>query len=680
MFAELYLTDTANSFILDLLSCNRDGWGFGLDRYTPGRMNLKGGGVWQDSPIASGRRLVDGVRGNVNDALELKIAYPSHNEVIQAQQALDSIIEMVYDYWMTNEIAGPVYLVARAPGESRRRYAIVYDLATDEYPDPYHEPFAGYGKPAFVAEGMRLGIERSAWLNTIPQTGTAVDSTHNLHGTTGQLSVPIGNRYGSNLATMHRYNGSVFDVVSLITYSAPYTIFYPTGTPAAGWITYWGSNKPFGSLIFDIGTAMSATSYTVVWEYYNGSAWTALTAVDSDLHTYSVNDGTNQFANTGVRIVRWSQPYNWVITTVNSVGYYWIRARISALTGTPVNPTQQNRHVYADGRPYVEIASTEVTGDLDALAKIACLLQAAPDLNTYRCNQVFAGLRKTSRGANFVAYINVLTADNPSGVTITPTTDTSIHASAPQEIFDARSSTRWMIESVMVDTESIGEIFRVTFANTIVDHYRGRFRLLARTLGTGAQLRYTIKVGATLAGISKTGEKRTLAGESLGATSAVKFQVVDLGEIEIPPTSLLRPDEAFGSLDIIIEGVVPEGAGTKTIYINDLILLPIDEWSAEANANYLVAADVERTIEIDSIGNPKQNIRSVIRDTSPAVASIGCRTVANQEAVLHANATQRLWFVMSEFNSNTGASKSNLELNAIVSLQAQQRYFHLRAD
>lgn len=670
MFAELVIV--GSEFSLDLLAANTSGSGIALARYTPGRLNLKNGGQWQDSPLATGRRLIDGVRGNVTDTLEVKVAGKNQNQVIQVMESLDSIIEEVDAYWMANRQAEPVYLLARMPGEDSRRYAVIYHIELSEYADPFHEPYGGTG-PGFVMDGLIIGVERGPWLGSVPQSGANVASTHDQHGATAGLSIPISSRYTTDLSFITRYNGSVFSTNPLDNlFTSTYTIFYPTGSIASGWITYFGNEAPFGALVFDIGTAMAATSFSLVWEYYNGSSWATLT----------VSDDTNAFTNTGIRTVRWKQPYNWAETTINSNFGYIVRVRITALTGTGTNPTQQNRHVYANGRPYVEIDDSEITGDIDALSKLSLLMKATSGANTLRCNQVFAGLRTSSRGENFRAYLNVKTENNPDGITITLEDDTSIHASAPAYVAEPRSSSGFLISSQMEDTETIGEIFRITLDETIAPDYRGRYRLLIRTLaGEGnTSLRYTILMGSTLAAASFTGEKRLLTGDSFSATDDLKFQVVDLGQITIPPTDLLRPDEDFDDIHIVIEGVVGANADTQTIYINDIILLPIDEWSAESNASYAIDATVERSLIVDSIGNPKQNIRSFFRDTSPAIVGVLNRTVGGQEAVLHANTTQQLWFVLGEYISVTGISKADIEIGAFLSLQAQKRYLHLRAD
>ena len=524
MFAELTITD-GSTFVLDLLGANKKSGGIALASYVPGRVNLRSGGIWQDSPMATGRRIVGGVRANVIDQLELKIAFSSQNAIIQMQQTLDSVIDAVDDYWLTSWTSSPIYLVAQAPGELHKRYAVIYHITLDNYPDPYHEPFAGRGTK-FVMDGLIVAIERiPPWMDNPPQSSDAVTLTVADTfdgGSYTAASAIVGSRWGDSIGYVKRYNGAAYAGNPLDNpFSASYTIFHTS--PAAGHITYFGGTKPFGTLVFDIGTAMAASSWTIVWEYYNGSTWTALTVTDGS-GFFAVSDDTNKFQNTGVRTVRWSQPHDWATVAVDSVTLYWVRARISALTGTPTNPTQQNRHVYANPRPYMEIASSQIEGDLDALAKISLLLRATSGANTMRCNQAFLGLRSTSRGANFRAYLNVKTADNVSGVAVTLTSDTAIHATLPTYSTDARGTTGFLISSTMTDTESIGEIFRITFDETVIDDYRGRYRLLVRTAGTSAYLRYGLKTGATLATTYMVGERKAVNGDALSANTVVRFQ------------------------------------------------------------------------------------------------------------------------------------------------------------
>lgn len=84
---------------------------------------------------------------------------------------------------------------------------------------------------------------------------------------------------------------------------------------------YVGSTYRFLALQVVISTA--ATDGTVAWEYWDGSAWTALGATDN----------TNAFQNAGTRSVVWTEPQNWATTSVNgSSAMYFVRARVTGGT------------------------------------------------------------------------------------------------------------------------------------------------------------------------------------------------------------------------------------------------------------------------------------------------------------------------------------------------------------
>lgn len=97
-------------------------------------------------------------------------------------------------------------------------------------------------------------------------------------------------------------------------------------TPATGDAYYWGTPEEPQGLKINVSDASTDTGQTITWEYWNG-AWTALTGV---------TDNTNSFQNSGLNYVTWTQPGDWATTTVNSQGpYYYLRARVSAVGGTP---------------------------------------------------------------------------------------------------------------------------------------------------------------------------------------------------------------------------------------------------------------------------------------------------------------------------------------------------------
>jgi hypothetical protein len=79
----------------------------------------------------------------------------------------------------------------------------------------------------------------------------------------------------------------------------------------------------------DVSTAGTGT-YTVVWEYWNGSAWAAL---------QDVVDDTVNFKTAGRENVAWTVPSDWALSKIDGLGpFYYIRAEIQTgtVTITPI--------------------------------------------------------------------------------------------------------------------------------------------------------------------------------------------------------------------------------------------------------------------------------------------------------------------------------------------------------
>lgn len=82
---------------------------------------------------------------------------------------------------------------------------------------------------------------------------------------------------------------------------------------------YWGHSEKFNQLKLDISQAGGVGVATLTWEYWNGSSWASLP---------NIVDGTNNYENSGINIVSWTDPAGWATTSVNSQGpYYYVRAR-----------------------------------------------------------------------------------------------------------------------------------------------------------------------------------------------------------------------------------------------------------------------------------------------------------------------------------------------------------------
>lgn len=85
---------------------------------------------------------------------------------------------------------------------------------------------------------------------------------------------------------------------------------------------YYGLDEMFNAMELNIGTA--GVGNTIVWEYWDGSAWSSL----------SVTDNTSGFTVAGTNTVTFVPPSDWVMTDVSSYDRYWIRSRLSVASFT----------------------------------------------------------------------------------------------------------------------------------------------------------------------------------------------------------------------------------------------------------------------------------------------------------------------------------------------------------
>lgn len=103
-------------------------------------------------------------------------------------------------------------------------------------------------------------------------------------------------------------------------------------TPAAEDAAYFGlAASTFGRLDVNITTKAVALVADVEWEYWNGTAWTAVSGLTDDTEGWAVDD-------TGIVSVTWTVPTDWAKCTVDGVNAYWIRSRVSAFTSITTAP------------------------------------------------------------------------------------------------------------------------------------------------------------------------------------------------------------------------------------------------------------------------------------------------------------------------------------------------------
>ena len=184
---------------------------------------------------------------------------------------------------------------------------------------------------------------------------------------------------GNDFDSVQRDAGGVFTDVTAAMNNA--TAADVTFTTAVNNAMYFGHATQFRWISHVLSTV--GVGGTLVWEYWNGSAWTTLTLA-----------ATNNLTATPVTS-RFTPPSNWATTTVNSVAnLFWVRARISVTYTTAPVFTQSRRNgmaiandaVAAQGdagtNPYTDAALLTPAQSATGLGGSEFLMGAAQDLDT----------------------------------------------------------------------------------------------------------------------------------------------------------------------------------------------------------------------------------------------------------------------------------------------------------
>lgn len=488
-----------------------------------------------------------------------------------------------------------------------------------------------------------------------------VDSDGDLVTTTTENEVFIANKQNQAAITnIYNYDDSLTSFSgNLLDSSLPTTLF--PGTAAVDDIVYFGSddkltnNGPFSSLIFDIGTAASAgTSYTLTWEYYNGG-WVAL----------SVDDNTSSFATIGVNSVVWQQPSDWAQTTINTVDGHWVRVRLSALTGAFTNPTQQNRDIYTVLWPYISVLDENIGGDIPALLRVR-LREASAGINTTTAKRMFLALRSLSRGVDFTPYLNASNEQTVPGLTVTAGTQTTLSANP-----DSPTGSIALFNPTGTTSSYVTRVTYV-FAPGLIAQYRGRFHAYVRCK----------QVGGTVGQINI---KLSILPDSTGSTVVVTdyntvgavdvVDTVDFGEIVLPPSQ--EGNYTYGSFGISIQ--TNASSTTPDMYFYELILMPVDEWAASFTNLTGRAVGTGEYLDVDSVSYPDTVLTCVIRSVATNYVYDTMVNVSNGEAILQANANQRLWMFVARSDASD-LYESRYETLFSVRISKAQRYESMRGS
>lgn len=515
--------------------------------------------------------------------------------------------------------------------------------------------FSGTG-----SEGGGTGTDTGTGTTPPPTTGVVTTKVLGQEATC-ENQVYVANKFSfSNITHVFHYNGSSYTTLQFAS-DPPYEIL---GSAAAvNKAVYFGSKTndsnvpggPFSSLIFDI--SRGAKNITVVWEYWNGSSWAALTA----------QDNTDQFRNEGANSVAWAIPSAWATTAVNSVTGYWIRARISAVSSGSQTPIQANRFIYTTILPYVEIDGDEVKGDIPALARLRWTNRAS-----YGIERLMCGLRNLSRGSNFNAFINVSDTQAPFGVSLAKGSEAGVAWQSDKAAPTGRSLIASYSSSG--DLSKWNDLAVINISTSVAREYYGYYRALLRVYYNNAlaqawNLRLQLRIGSG-------GAKYTT--DSIYPTTLSQYEILDFKNLIISNKQAASLNGNIADrLQVAVQGYCTSTSKPLTLY--DLILIPTDEWALDAIVPETVTTATpeivtHNVLDIDSIGNPKVSVLVANRNPNGQIVS-QFQAINNGPVILQKSADQRFWFVNMTYENYW---KANPEILGSVQVDKQQQYLGFR--
>jgi len=662
-FPILEITDGTTT--IDLLS--RDG--LRLENWEPRAQAYKY--MRNESSLAHGSAVVLEKEDNVLEDFAL-FARGADEDILYANIGdLLRLLRQAVEYWTSSWASAPVYLKARGPRETNTRYAMLYSYNFPGMPAPNAQtifsalctPFAKValqlerGPWQHVAIGSDEAIQASGMLDTFGQEATTANS------------VFIANK--SNLAQLtHIYR-----------YTAAGGIFSPNqiGKPVMALLTtppanddccYFGietavaNQGPFSNLVFDIGTAAVYTGNAkVIWEYYDGAAWSPLTVADDTVavgaaYSYGAGGGT-PWQRTGVNSVRWGwdQPgggYDWSTVAINGVTAWWVRARaiIPVPPGDSITqPSTQNRAVYTTIWARAAIAAAQVLGDLPLRARIR--IDGAPGSSRY-----ILGLRSAERDFDatypFKAYINFSDTQQAAGITLSLGGGCAYQGGSGT--INESITGRWIRATVGAGSS---QLVGIAFNSEMAYSYTGKFHVYLRytddpTAAGGFLMRARLLINFTYSYNVWQGDWHGLYYQSAGC-DAEPF-IADLGVLQFPLTTPPKRSGRFTNSVYLLVEIYNTTTGALDCDMLDLVLIPCDEWIGDFCSNIAdVSDDIGMTeqLDIDSATMPYSPIEAHNRydnDRGAGGAYLlfdkSTWTAASSEpAFWQANKAQNLWFL-----------------------------------
>ena len=548
--------------------------------------DYKGSGVYASSPVAEGRKLIDGYWDNVTQTISFYLRGDADTDITTQNAAAEKLGELLQalqaarDFNKTSWVRDPVYMQFKAENETMYRYALIANARIPQLADMYSIEFA-----QLVMKDLDLIVEHPVAFGMPPGEGapvlSGVRTTYNSqdYGNYDDSGVAedtaeyvfLGNSHNQrNITNMHIGTAGANLIGGAL----------PRNVAASNTATYFGINTSlsgsgqFHNIIYHV-SRVAVGSVTGDWQYWNGSTWTSI-------GTLADIDSSNGFTVLGTHFL------NFTITSVwstNSPGGalptgYWLRY---LATGTYSTVPQIDLEVYTTSRNYIEFPLNAVEGNIAALAGMyARNMEGEP----FQADRVLIGLRSVDRGADFQPIINLGGQQNDSDISITY--DTGV--SAVQD-YDVDKSTGYVARSTAASEKYV----EIEISGDLAQQYIGEFRCFLtmykhEDATTQAWIAYKSLEGMPFE-VNEKAEWDTWGG----TWGTDKIPVFDLGQMIIDL-------DMFGGLlpDTIIIRIYTDTDTTDNLDRCSLVFVPVDEYHFDASREVPLSNTASRWVGYDT--------------------------------------------------------------------------------
>lgn len=508
--------------------------------------------------------------------------------------------------------------------------------------------------------------------HSLTDVGFAVDES--------DLSFFSNGRFRFGVTHLYRYDVSTAPYwTQLIGATLPYELL--PSVPAVGDGFYIGVETglaidtwKFSNLIFDL--VEGAYDLTLEWSYWNGAGWTAFGATN-------FYDGTADLTVEGRTAISIDDSViSWGTGSLNGVTAYWVRAEVTAIGVDPTPPTQQNQDPFFEIHPYIQYDGSLIDGTLPAFGRINLFQLGATNLEWDR---VIMGVRSLSRGENFHAFINLSDYGEVPGITIDLNATYAAYASSSYTTTGRKVNFQVTVGGDLNDWFTVAQ---VNISNALVEEYFGVYRVFLRAGASGTSSSWKIR-GWVRYG---SGGMKLYTPTSVFPAVTANNILIDLGQVQLPVVDQTLelidriPDEAQIGID-----VAQLTNTNNALYLEDIILIPVDEWggdfrnpgaTAQIGADfYLTSLNQGDLLDVDSCTNPRSRISSFARKAQSRQVVGHWEPVANGPVTLPLGEQARLWILTAQaFNSPVWLWESQPNYLGAGILSYIQRFMGLRGS